>query len=127
MFKTINCTKLLKVHFVKIVFIWLFITSCGQVTDKPENLIDSEKMSEILSETLVLESKISRISSSSIDSTRLAYKVKELEILKKFDVDSAMYRSSYQYYIKNPKVLKEIYENAIKKLEKLRDKNNKNG
>ena len=117
----------MKIFYVKIAFICILFTSCDQDSSKPDNLIEKDKMADILAEVLVLEAKVSRVSINNIDSTRTIYKYLENQIYKKYSTDSATYRSSYQYYIKKPQVLKAIYDDSIKNIEKLRDKNKKNG
>lgn len=119
--------KVLKIFYVKIAFICLLFTSCEHESSKPQNLIEKDKMADVLADMLVLEAKVSRVSINNIDSTRTIYKYLENQIYKKYSIDSATYRSSYQYYIERPQVLKEIYDNSIKNIEKLRDKSKKNG
>lgn len=101
-----------------LVSIW-FVTSCTAPEDqRPDNLIDEERMVDILTEVHIAEARVSRLSLRSIDSSNIAYKRLENQIFRKFDVDTATYRKSYIFYSSHPADMEAIYKKVTEKLTK---------
>lgn len=95
------------------VFVLLFLTSCGGNetptidVEKPDNLISEKKMVEIMIETQILEAKIvdKRMSEKEAISTFNKF---EKVIFEQNGVDSALYYSSYNYYLGNLETFKNM-------------------
>lgn len=87
------------------------ITACNFYNEgAPEDLIPPDKMALILLEIHKTETLASRMSYRTYDSAKIAYDYLESNLLKKFDVDTAQYRTSYEYYASNPEQFVRIYE-----------------
>lgn len=98
--------------------IWL-LSACTAPEDKrPDNLIPDDQMADILTEVHLAEAQVSRLSLRSIDSSNIAYKHLESQILKKFGVDTATYRKSYIFYSSHPANMEAIYQRVTGKLKK---------
>lgn len=92
--------------------------SCGPSGDKPPaNLIAEDKMVDILTDIHLAESRVSKLSLGSPDSSAIVYKRLERDIFKKYKVDTSTYNTSYMYYSSRPKLLEEIYQQVVDKLQ----------
>ncbi|WP_375446024.1 DUF4296 domain-containing protein [uncultured Fibrella sp.] len=83
---------------------------------EPDNLVDEDKMVDILTETHLSESRIARLAIGSADTSALLFKRLHTQTLKKFDVDTASYSQSFVYYSAHPDKLAKIYEEVVDKL-----------
>ncbi len=110
----------------KKIFLFLSIFSvvlgCDSKADLPKNALDEQTMSNILAEIHLAEAKVSRLSFRDYDSTKVAYKELERQILTKYKTDTARYRASYNYYVTKPEAMVEIYDQTLKNLEDLKKK-----
>lgn len=86
--------------------------------EKPDRLIDMDKMADILTEVHMAESRVSRLGLASIDSSNIAYKHLETNIFKKFGVDTSAYRKSYIFYSSHPRDMEVIYKRVTDNLQK---------
>jgi hypothetical protein len=84
--------------------------------DKPANLVDEDKMADILAEVHLSEARISKMAIGSADTSALLFKRLQSNILKKFGVDTASYTQSFVYYSARPDKLSKIYEQVIENL-----------
>ena len=98
------------------------ILACDTEPNQPKNTIDEQTMADILAEIHLTEAKVSRLSFRDYDSTKVAYKELERQILAKYKTDTARYRASYNYYITKPEVMIEIYDQTLRNLEVLKNK-----
>ncbi len=106
-------------HLWSLLLIGWLITACTAPENKrPDNLIDETKMADILTEVHIAETRISRLSLRSVDSSNMAYKHVESQIFKKFGVDTATYRASYTFYSSHPADMEVIYKQVTEKLKK---------
>lgn len=97
---------------------WL-MTACVSPEDKePEGLIPQDQMADILTEVHIAEARVSRLSSTSMDSANVAYKHLEKQIFKKFGIDTAAYRKSYIFYSSHPQDMEVIYKRVTENLRK---------
>ena len=101
--------KIVAAFFVVITFI-----SCGQkAIEKPDNLIDEDKMITILYDLSLLEAiksqKPAVLDSNQVDVTKYIY--------KKYKIDSLQFANSSQYYASNIENYKLMYEEVAKKLD----------
>ena len=95
------------------------LVSCMAPEDKkPDNLINADQMANILTEVHLAESRISRLSLRSLDSSNIAYKHLETKFLKQFGVDTATFRRSYVFYSSHPQQMEEVYKRVVEKLQK---------
>lgn len=83
---------------------------------KPDNLVEADKMANILVEVHLSEARVAKLGLTSTDSAALVFKRLQTATLKKFDVDTAAYTQSYIYYSARPAKLAGIYEKVLDKL-----------
>lgn len=101
---------------IKIVFvIGALLFSCSNDNRKPDNLIDEQKMSEMLVRIHLAESKSSNSMLPS-DSAIFYYKTLEDSIFTKYGVSKEQYIESYMYYMKNVEKMDKIYTRVIDSL-----------
>lgn len=95
------------------------LPACTDPADKkPADLIDEDKMAAILTEVHMAEARVSRLALPTVDSSNLAYKHLETQIFRKFDVDTATYRTSYIFYSSHPQEMENIYREVVANLQK---------
>lgn len=99
-----------------LVILWLVAACTAPEDQRPDNLIDEERMANILTEVHIAESRVSRLNLRSTDSSSIVYKHLESQIFKKFDVDTATYRKSYIFYSSHPADMEAIYKKVTEKL-----------
>jgi hypothetical protein len=86
-------------------FALLLICSCGQtILDKPKNLLDKDKMAEVLADLSLNDQSVINFPNSNIESGSLF-------ILQQHKVKKEDFASSYNYYLVN-RDLPEIIEKA---------------
>ena len=98
--------------------IWGFIVAAlwlGCKSKSPNDIIDKEKMQDILFDIHVVDGYISTIYVQ--DSARKTGSAYYKGIYKKFDIDSAEYSRSLSYYYQKPDQLLEMYKVISKRLE----------
>lgn len=98
--------------------IWLMAACTAPEDKRPDNLIDEDRMVDILTEIQVIEARTSRLSLGSTDSAYIAYKHQENQVFRKFKVDTAAYRKSYIFYSAHPADMEAIYEKITATLTK---------
>lgn len=105
------------VKYVKILFLFLTIlASCIEPEKPPANLIPKERMVEILIDLHLSEARVGQFNFRTYDSTKALYSDYEMDIFKKYKVDSAAYNKSYQYYLQNTKMMEDIYTAVVDSL-----------
>lgn len=97
--------------------------ACGS-EDKPENLIDKAKMAIVLADVHEGEARVSNMHFANQDTSLLVYQRVRWQIMKKNEVDTAVFRTSLKYYITHPDEFKSVYLNVKKILEDRRKKLN---
>lgn len=100
----------------------LTLLACNNGPSRPKDAIDEATMAKILAEIHLTEAKVSRLSFKDYDSTKIAYKYLEQQIMTKYKTDTARYRASYNYYVTNPEQMTKLYDNVLKNLEELKKK-----
>lgn len=103
----------MRLRFFLLTF-WL--TACGSNT-KPNDLIPEDKMAKILSEIHILEAQINNLHFQHEDSSVYVYQKMKVKLLKTFELDSATFKRSFNYYTLNPDKMKGIYTEVKKLLE----------
>ena len=79
----------------------LLTFSCSESEEIPEGILSQDKMVSILIDIRIAEGKVGSLSVSK-DSARTLFQELQRRAFEKHDLDSAIYRKSYQYYILNP-------------------------
>jgi|GEM_PF-262780 len=94
----------LKSFLLLLFFFGIF--SCGEIIDKPQNLIETNKMSEIIAE-LAINDQLAMVVPSYNPNEQTKF------IFKNLKTDPKKFTESYKYYIAKGKMQK-IFENAQK-------------
>lgn len=109
-------------YFTVYLFLSVFLLSnCGnKKTDIviPSNLISKEKMTLILEDIHLIEALITNVRIGNADSSRVAFANLQKEVFRKHKVDSLKYAQSYQFYVQNTALFKEIYQVVCNNLQK---------
>jgi hypothetical protein len=100
----------------RIILLTMWLTSCGS-DEKPKNLIDEGTMVNIMAEIHLIEADINHFHFQSQDTAIFVYQKLKVKMLKKYNLDTATFNSSFKYYVVNPDKLKLIYVEVKKKLE----------
>ncbi|MEM7298068.1 MAG: DUF4296 domain-containing protein [Bacteroidota bacterium] len=100
-------------YFFLTVLVILF--SCT-TSDKPENLIEKEKMSKLIMEIHLLEAKINHVPITPQDSTQAVYEHFEQLLFEDFGVTKEQYEISFNYYVANPNEFEKIYTTTVDSL-----------
>ncbi|HEX9981309.1 MAG TPA: DUF4296 domain-containing protein [Flavobacterium sp.] len=102
---------------IAIIFLFLISAACGKsVVEKPDNLIDEDKMADIMYDLAVLEALQSQkqvyLITNNIDPDKYIY--------KKYKIDSLQFAKSNQYYASDLAKYQKLYEKVHKRLEESR-------
>ena len=103
----------MRIYILFFVFI-AFITSCNQ-DNKPENVLDKNKMATVLRELHKAEAYVNSNFQYN-DSSKYIYKKLEDSILPANGTQLVAFDSSMAYYSRNIKLLDKIYAEAIDSL-----------
>lgn len=99
------------------LFIFLFLVSCSEYVDKPKNLLDKSKMSEIMADLAINDQVTNTYLGKNLESgTRY--------ILKSHNVKADDFVESYKYYVvtgKMNKIVDDAQEILLEKDPKARD------
>ena len=89
-----------------LLFIFCRLFSCNDIIEPPKNLVEEDKMSEVIAE-LALADQLSMVSNNYNADSQTRF------IFKKLKVDSKNFSESYKYYIAK-KIMPKIYDEAQK-------------
>jgi hypothetical protein len=89
----------------------------------PKGIIQPDQMEKVLFDIHVVDGYIGTI--GKIDTAKIIASSYYKGVYKKFDIDSATYTKSLNYYYDHPDLLNKIYENLSKTFEKEKAKNTK--
>ncbi|RFS16371.1 DUF4296 domain-containing protein [Emticicia sp. C21] len=103
---------LTKKIFLHLAIISTLISCIGDPTP-PSDVIDIKTMAKILADIHLTEAKVNRISFQVYDSTRVVYLEYERRIMAKYKVDTARYKTSYQFYVQNPGLMVKVYDETL--------------
>ena len=92
-------------YFILLTF--FIITSCD--SEIQEDVINKEKMVEILIDMHLAEEAIENLSFDK-DTLEALFARKEQEILNKYSISEELYRKSYSYYFFDPEELDKVYD-----------------
>ncbi|MBB6327297.1 hypothetical protein FHS59_002940 [Algoriphagus iocasae] len=93
----------------------IFLLSGCKENNKPEGLLDEEKMVEVLIDIQLTEGITSAIPVS-YDSSQVLYKLLEKEVFAKHQVDDSVFTESLRYYLQFPGVMDEMYSRILDSL-----------
>jgi len=91
---------------VKNVFlltVFLLLLSCKSNEEIPEGILTQQEMVDILIDIRIIEGKVSVLSVGR-DSSNVMFAKLEQDVFEKHDMDSLVYRESYQYYMNKPEL-----------------------
>lgn len=92
-------------HFVFSLMMIVSVLSCTEAIEKPKNILEEEKMSEIIADFAINEQQYAIGSNiNSENATRF--------ILKKYNIKGELFTKSYEYYMTKPDVIKDILNDA---------------
>ena len=89
----------------------------------PNEFIKPDKMEKVLYDIHTVDGYIGTLQKP--DTAKIAASSYYKGIYRKFDIDSASYTKSLNYYFEHPDLLNKMYENLIKQFEEERKRNDK--
>ena len=102
----------MKYFFLTVLVI---LTSCG-TPETPENLIGPEKMTKILMEIHLLETRVKELGILPQDSAQVVYDHFEKLLLNDLGIEQKQYETSFNYYLDHPKEFEHIYNVVVDSL-----------
>jgi len=109
--------KIIIVLFIAIAF---FASSCkDELIEKPKNLIDKNKMENIIYDLAILEA-----AKTQTMGTQINYPKPTAFIKTKYNVDSLTFAKNIQYYASDLKEYKKMYDKVKERLTEESKKNN---
>jgi hypothetical protein len=109
---------------VKNVFllaVLLLVFSCKSEEGFPEGILTESEMVDLLIDIRILEGKVSVLSVGR-DSSRVLYEKLERDIFEKHEMDSLVYRRSYQYYLVRPELYLSVNDIVLDSLKIRQDR-----
>ena len=103
----------------RIILLTIGFTACGS-DEKPENLLDQDRMVNIMTDIHLIEAEINNIHLQHQDSSVFMYQKLKVKMLKKYNTDTSVFNASFKYYVLNPDKMKPIYAEVKKKLEEIK-------
>ena len=100
-----------------ILFVTAMLFSCTKkdVREKPEWLLEKDKMIGFLIDLHLTEAKLIKLGVKR-DSTDKLFKVYEKQLFGKHQINDTIYFKSYNYYLEDVKEMKEIYVAVVDSL-----------
>lgn len=92
------------------------LAACVEPETPPARLISQDQMINILTDIHIAEAKVNHLNLRSYDSIQVVYRDYEMDIFRKYQVDTARYRESYQFYLEHPAYMDEIYAAVVDSL-----------
>ncbi|RYG08943.1 MAG: DUF4296 domain-containing protein [Chitinophagaceae bacterium] len=89
----------------------------------PDDVMQPDKMEKVLFDIHTVDGYIGSMQKP--DTAKIIASSYYAGVYKKFDIDSAKYLKSLNYYFKRPDLLDKIYQNLIKQFEQERKRNDK--
>jgi hypothetical protein len=100
-----------KIHFIFLII----LAACVKPTPAPPDLLEKEKMAEILVNIHVSEASIEQ-EQIVLDSSKILYSAAHKDILAEFNVSEEQFKTSFLYYLGEVKQMDEIYTIVLDKL-----------
>ena len=94
----------------------LFVLFCACAPEKPEYILDQDRMVELITEIHIIESQIkNRPGLDSKEDFEYDIYLAKKKVYEAYNIDSAIFLKSYEYYYEQGKILA-IYDSASAKL-----------
>lgn len=93
---------------------FIFAVSCAN-NDKPDELLDKDQMVSIMVDIHLVEGIASSLPIS-YDSSQKVYPYLEQRVFEKHNIPDSVYLKSLQYYLRDAKLMEELYSRAIDSL-----------
>ena len=106
----------IKKVFLGMVAVLLF--SCSEKEQRPDDILHHETMINMMIDLRILEGKVAVLTLGN-DSSRVLYRELEKRVFDEYEVDSATYVKSYQYYMLRPEQALYITDAVIDSLKVL--------
>jgi Domain of unknown function (DUF4296) len=105
------------------IFYFIIISICFYACKPgiPKDILQPDKMQQVLIDIHLVDGYISTL--PSLDTAKKVGSSFYKGIYKKYDIDSAIYNTSINYYYKHPDLMKKMYDSISVKLGVLREKN----
>lgn len=113
--KTVKGWSFLIFLFITLVSL-LLLGACRKSTSAPTGILSKEDMVKILSDVLVTEEKINRLSLP-VDSSKAVFRGLEVKMFEKAGVSDTVFRKSFDYYMDRPREMEEIYTALVDTLQ----------
>ncbi len=101
-----------------ILFIILIFASCDTETDVPSDLLQPEKMTEVMEDIYLSEGIVANSGSQDRSAERQMAIDYYSVVYKKHKVDSAVFRKTFDYYTMHPKLMQQVSDQVIERLSK---------
>lgn len=102
---------------VRKLFLTVLVIVCSCTSKEvPEDLIRREKMTKILMEVHLLESKINQLTITPSDSIQSVYDHYEKLLFDDLEITQEQYERSFRYYVDNPAELEKVYNAVVDSL-----------
>lgn len=116
----LNTVKILKMRIKTLLLAFLLVfVSCANTVEKPEKLIDKDKMVDILFDIALLEA----VKSQNINGGISSKKANEF-LFKKYQIDSLQWEENNKYYASDIEEYKKMYQEVKRRLEEETQKAN---
>lgn len=99
------------------IFIFFFV-SCGGEVDIPEDVLSPEKMAAMMTDIHLAEGAVVHAPDIRFEPRQRAVDY-YAAIYKKHQVDSAVFRKSFEFYAKHPQHFSGVYDQVLENLNKL--------
>jgi len=107
-------------RFFTVIILCALLYSCKPGI--PKNIIQPAEMENVLYDIHVIDGYGASLVFPNMDSVKKIIAPLYKGIYKKHGIDSALYNRSLDYYYKNPKLMKLMYDHVTEKLTKAKDK-----
>jgi hypothetical protein len=101
-----------KIVFILFIISFVILSCKNEIVEKPKNLIDKDKMKEIIYDLAILEAAINQGSATQ------KYPKASVFLKEKYKVDSLTFAQNTQYYASDIKEYKKMYEEVKERLDK---------
>jgi hypothetical protein len=101
-----------KIVFILFIISFVILSCKNEIVEKPKNLIDKDKMKEIIYDLAILEAAINQ------GSVTQNYPKASVFLKEKYKVDSLTFAQNTQYYASDIKEYKKMYEEVKERLDK---------
>lgn len=95
------------------------MTGCIEKPEPPADIFSQEEMIEIIKDYYLLEATISTRGVKKPEGVKL-FKELEKDLIAKHNLDTARYRMSYEYYLNDGQLMKEIFNEVKKELKTMK-------